>query len=54
MQLKAVPPTHAGLGVARPVPQRAVLARPRHVTDGHRGGVLQDNGIGALGVAVTV
>ena len=54
VQLHPLPPAQAVLGLAGPRPERAVLAGPRHVTDRNGRGVLQDNGIRPLGVAIAV
>jgi len=54
VELKAVPPPHAVLGVARPVPRDAMLARPGNVTHSQRCGILQDNRIRPLGLVVAM
>ena len=54
MQLKAIPPAHAVLGLARPVSKGAVLSAPRDMAHGNGGRVLQDNGIRPLGKAITM
>ena len=40
LEFEAIPPPHASLRFARPVPKGLRLARPRHVADGQRRRVL--------------
>lgn len=54
VELEAIPPPHAVLGLARPGAKGSVLTDTSDVTDRNRGGVLQDDGIEALGLAVAV
>ena len=46
--LKALPPAPPVLRFPRPLPERARLARPRHVAASPRRGILQDTGIRPL------
>ena len=54
VELQALPPAHAILRLARPVAKSAMLSGPRDMADGNGGPVLQDHGIAALGVAITM
>jgi len=54
VELQALPPAHAILRLARPVAKGAMLSGPRDMADGNGGPVLQDHGIAALGVAITM
>jgi hypothetical protein len=52
--IKAVPSAHSVLGLARPGAKGAMLAFPRERTHLNRCRVLQDDGIGTLGVAIAM
>jgi hypothetical protein len=54
VQLNPIPPAHAVFGFACPVSKGALLPFPREVTDLNGRGVWQDDGRGALGMAIAM
>jgi hypothetical protein len=54
VQLNSIPPAHAVFGFACPVSKGALLPYPREVTDLNGRGVWQDDGRGALGMAIAM